>query len=60
MKENEMGQACSLCGKRKEMHTGFWSKNTLKKKDHMENSGTGGRITLTLCCQAMYKDVTAI
>jgi hypothetical protein len=34
IKENEMGQACSLCGKRKQMHTGFWWKNTLKKKPY--------------------------
>ena len=41
-----MGWACSLCGKRKEMHTGFWWKN-IEEKDHMENSGIGGRITQT-------------
>jgi len=40
MEENEMGGTCSLCGKRKEMHTRFWWKN-IEEKDHMENSGIG-------------------
>jgi hypothetical protein len=46
MEENEMDRACSLCEKRKDMHTGFWWKN-MEEKDHMENSGTCGRVKLT-------------
>jgi hypothetical protein len=45
MEKNEMGGACSMCGARGEVYTGFWWGN-LRERDHLECPGVDGRIIL--------------
>jgi len=40
-----MGGACSACGGRGEVYTGFWWGN-LRERDHLGDPGVDGRIIL--------------
>jgi hypothetical protein len=54
MKEDEMGGACGLCGRRREVHAGFWWGN-LKERDHLKDLGMDNIILVRIILKLILK-----